>query len=349
MKNKLQSTDIQSITPDTSSGSAGIIAPVTQPTEGYHYTLNTRFTKKDVPPVTVGEHAFNAFDWYGIGWLANAAIGITMANKLSYGSWQPAFNAFNENLGTKWFTKEAFELMGGGGGAKATAAARGITQLAALMSGGYACMLPIKLIHDHKKPIVKTLDTWMGPKNPTDSQQKLTEARHAYLDHEPHISMWNAFEGRTASMAVILGVHYAIGQPSIARMINPKTTFTGFEKYLGELGEGSYKMLHATKPGARWMNQLEQKLGEHTAALKKRFAQQPDVTFQPIEGPEHAKKIMALTYEDLLYSLGGATGTMLFSKMFAHKSNEAREKPTQKVAHTHYNHTLQPTQQGQQL
>lgn len=308
--------------------------------------VSTTFNKNDTPPATKGEKIFNALDWYGIGWIVNAAIGTTMANKLSFGSWQPGFNKFNENLATKWFTKEAFEVMGGGEGAKAIEAARGITQLAALMSGGYAVMLPIKIIHDYKKPLVLGLDKMFGPSHPTDSQQKLIEARHAYLDHEPHISLWNAFQGRTSSMAVILGVHYAIGQPSIAKMINPQTSFTGFEKYLGTLGEGSYNMLRATNAGSRWLDATEKHLGAETERLTKAFEGKTDAGFTPTPAPEHTKKLLALGYEDILYSLGGATGTMIFSKLFAHRSHEAADAPAPKIQHAQYEQRLQqPTQQ----
>ncbi len=210
------------------------------------------------------------------------------------------------------------------------AAAKSLGSIVMLCTGGFLTLVPVKLLEDHKLPIVRFLDehvvdpllhvTGRGPST-EEEKAKLTadrQARYAQIEHEPHQTWLSELASRVAAILPIYAIHtvtageYNIVKSAGARAAgvayaNPDKAvgFVGFDHYLDEAGEkiGNWAL--------KKFPDIHEPFGSKGFNSVTRFKQ-------------HAKWLAA----DSCYTWLSATGTYLGTRLFAsalgkHEAQEA--------------------------
>lgn len=140
------------------------------------------------PPMTRGEKAFNALDYYGIGLGVNTAVSMFMFDQFFHKHLQPLKNFLDKNEGS----------LGGR-----------LAKLGMLGSGGFILLIPMKLMEDHKDWWVRKLDTLFHRQQLSETEKQDIEARYEYLKQEPKQTYASEFWARVISWVINYGFYEA--------------------------------------------------------------------------------------------------------------------------------------------
>jgi hypothetical protein len=224
--------------------------------------------------------------------------------------------------------------------------AKSMVMLLLLMSGGFLLMAPIKWLEDAKVPIVKWLDKHFGPSNPTPEQQRNQDAYYKYIEENECRQTWGSvLLSRAITLAGVITLHRNWAQERnfvnstvsavSGKPVNPHNpTWKGFDHTSEQVAERAISGARSIMPGA--VSSLEAGLESHSARLEAKLNSGPtpaDPAFQKVSGPQRLKNIITYSFEDVIYSLGVATSTFMFSRVLApifgkQGKNEAVTTPT---------------------
>ena len=208
--------------------------------------------------------------------------------------------------------------------------AKSMVMLLLLMSGGFLLMAPIKWLEDAKVPIVKWLDKHFGPSNPTPEQQKNQDAYYKYMEENECRQTWGSvLLSRAITLAGVITLHRNWSQERnivnstvsavSGKPVNPHNpTWKGFDHSSEQFAEHTISGARTIMPGA--VSKLEAGLESHGSKLEAKLnggTTPSDPAFQKVPGPQRLKNIMTYSFEDVIYSLGVATSTFLFSRVLA--------------------------------
>lgn len=277
-------------------------------------------------PRTTGEKIFDFTDWYGMGWLANAAISVVatdyLANKRGAFSFDQAASNLKDNpvfrvgdvknveqalngakaykeLGDvlrsevaagrvfdvkneqhlvdyhnevdkvfkilkthqkdlkegkipEEFAKMAEKakvnpehLLHGVEEVLSKSKAKSMLTLLSLMSGGFAIMVPIKVLEDHKEQIVSSLDNALGKNNKSLDEQHAIEARHKQIAEEPNQTWASVLGGRVIALVPVLTLTKVLGSKD-----NPLASvgFKGMDVMFEEAGKHAVNVFDKAMP-----------------------------------------------------------------------------------------------------
>ncbi len=277
----------------------------------------------NAPPLTRGEKIFNAIDYWGIGWITNAAISVAITDWMNHLSGQTTMNQWADKLkNTVIFRKGEMKTAEEIG--KARGQARSVLSLLFLMSGGFILMAPIKWLEDRKKPTVEWLDDRFNkPRNKEEEAQ--IKARHDYIEkHEPKQSWESILKGRVYALVPILGAHFMLNKPYSAgtKQINRLlgTRWKGIDQSSANAAEALHRLSRTHLPET--VKATEESLGAATReaeAIANRAAAptKNPLPFEQVDGKTRFQNIIDFSIQDIFYSLVAASMTFLFSKSIA--------------------------------
>lgn len=289
--------------------------------------VNLTFDQESQPPKMRGEKIFNALSWGLFGWAANAAVSIKLADVLE-NRFRPTFIKggewmANSRIFTTFFKSPEQKV-------EAKTLARGLFSVMALLPGGYIVLAPVKWMEDRKVGIVKALDKLFGPSNPDENTQKLTEARHNYIEAAPKLNWWDMINGRTVPVLGVVATHFALAsnKTNIVNLITGKQSFDGWGTQIEKNGEKVYKGL--TESRFKTVRDLSKKYETHLDnSLKKHIARNGEA-FYVEEGKLRSGKDRLRGYAnnisvDVFYSALVAFATFVIGHISAFKREGKQE------------------------
>lgn len=248
------------------------------------------------PPTTRGEKLFNLLDYYGIGFVANAAVSMYLSDRFKHTGWKPARNKMAEKIG------------------------EGATDIATLSTGGFLFTIPIKLMEDHKEWWVRKLDGMFGA--PCSSAQKAQEieARYEEIKQEPKQTWASEFGARILGFLMNFAVIGAfMGEKNIVNKMG--IPFEGLEIESAKLTEKNLAYLHDAEARpyiAEKVAQWETHLGRTPQALAEKMAQEGRADdFPPLSGKERLENLIKLTYLEVACTASCTTMQFIWSRILA--------------------------------
>ncbi len=201
--------------------------------------------------------------------------------------------------------------------------------LAALCTGGFIFMFPIKWLEDKKEKIISKTDAALGQKNKTYEEQKLIEARHKQVANEPDQSWSSIFAGRLAGVATVIGINYAFAQQK-----NPLShigiPFKGNDYYFHKWGkaiagvfrnENNPKM---KKMSDGWLEKFDKTNEKLVKAKGEQYMLDSETRFA---------RLAEFSVADIGYSFIAATtmyiSTRIIGAFFGNPRHESEPEPTQ--------------------
>lgn len=284
---------------------------------------------QDIPPQkTRGEKVFNALSWALFGWIANAAVSIKLADVLE-NRLRPTFIKGGKTIAESPLFKPFFKNKPQEG----LTLARSLFSVIALLPGGYAVLVPIKLMEDSKVALVKTFDRWFGPGNPDEATQKNIEARHHYLEDAPKLSWGDMFKGRTIPVLGIVATHFAFAshKTNIVNIVAGKEVFGGLNKGVEKTGKFLYR--HTKKSDNQTIRKvtdaIEKGLDNDLQKKIKAWGPENEQYFSSDgkmrSGNDRLRGYLNNISIDLLYSALVAGATFVIGHLSAFKREEKQE------------------------
>lgn len=167
---------------------------------------------KDDPlaKVSKGEKVYNWAVYSGLNYWANLGISIILADVLTHGKGRKMLDRGIGNLAvgvqkaSKAFTKDGIAIE------KAYKQSRVGLETLSLMTGGWALLIPMKLLEDNKRPMVHWLNDKLGiDQHAPDGH--MMNSDEIYIEKEqPKQSWWNVIKRRLYATAAVVGSGMAL-------------------------------------------------------------------------------------------------------------------------------------------
>lgn len=298
--------------------------------QDWNASVELNFDQNAQPPKTRGEKIFNGLSWALFGWLANATVSIQLADTLE-NRFRPAYKWGGQKIANSFIFRPFFK----NNPEEGSKLAHSLFSVIALLPGGYSVLLPIKYMEDRKVELVKTFDSWFGPKNPDDNTKELTEARHSYLEAAPKLNWGDMIKGRTLPVVGIVATHFAFAsnKTNIVNLITGKDTFKGFNHYIGAAGNGIYDAAKQSRFESvrNITNSVEKRLDENIQKHMQRHAKvnperleaykvtKADGSTRRLNGEDRLRGYLSNISIDLLYSAIVAAETFVLGHLSAFK------------------------------
>lgn len=277
---------------DTGVATPATEAPVTTPASAL--TEYKAAHNGNGPPSTRGEKLFNALDYYGIGFFANAALSMYLSDRFKHTGWKPLRTKMAKQIG------------------------EGATDIATLSTGGFLFTIPIKLMEDHKEWWVRKLDGIFGPSNPTAKKAQEIEARYEEIKQEPKQTWASEFGARILGFVMNFGIIGAfMGEKNAVNIIGLK--FEGLEKESAKLTEGILEYAHNAEARpyiAKKVEQWEERLGRTPRAVAEKMAAEGRAEeFPLITGKERLENLLNLSFLEAACTVSCTTMQFIWTRI----------------------------------
>jgi len=186
--------------------SAAPIVDVVQNSQkiGETIDITKQFAKND-PKISKGEKVFDWSVYNGLNYWVCLIISVAMADKfLTKGT---AWNKWMESA----IEKTTLAVHKSGVDLKtAHSKSRSGMKFLSLLSGGYALLIPLKILEDNKRKVVHWLNDKMGVDQTAPDGHKLTEDEIHVEGEQPKQSWWNVLGRRLMGTAAVVGSGLAL-------------------------------------------------------------------------------------------------------------------------------------------
>jgi hypothetical protein len=208
---------------------------------------------------TAGEKLFDATIYYGLNWIANAAISIWFANKVKNGSWKEGFDKsvkfMDEFNPIVWFK---------GAGAEPNKWTQQGMFILSLCSGGTVTILPSKFAEDNRTALVKYADGFIyGERAKTDPE--ILRA-HEELSKKPAQSWETLLKGRGYAVLAAVATDFTLGSKQNS-FLGHITRNSGLQKWVTIEGVGETFGGFLKSRGLKFKPDLSPKDGERLERL----------------------------------------------------------------------------------
>lgn len=292
--------------------SDGIASPaITTDSPAAHRTRTTARTP--------GERTFDLLNYYGLGWIVNATLGMVITDTVMQ-KHKPKF-LDTVDVAAKTIFRYA---------KNPKALSYRVLELAVMMSGGTLVLAPMKIMEDNKANIVEGLDRkfFYGDRVDTDPTLRLT---YQEIEHQPTAGWINLLTSRVIGMFGVWNTAAAIGDRSSPI---PRTLGTpGVSEVVMDAARKADKIMNKNNPALIARIEAAERHSAREAEAFHRGASESELRYFKENAPKDTLSTRALYLGGMDYSYSALMATIIMVSSKVLNTIGLGKEHTEKGAH----------------